>query len=157
MNMHLRRSLRAGAGIAVLALSLTSAAAPMALAAQPAHATAHSSTAKHAQQLTINITATGGTVWGSVSVQYVYQGHTVKKTTNQAHSTFSIPRGVTVHVVQQPSSASNWPFKQWTIGQGSKNSTTGASTVAIKVTHNVQLTAVYVFQSSSSGYGGYLR
>ena len=157
MNMHLLRSLRTGAGIVLLALGLVSVAAPAALAAQPTRVVTHAVTAKHTQQLTVNITATGGTVWGTVTVRYTYKGHTVTRATSQTVSTFTIPRGVTVHLQQQPASASSWPFKQWTIGQGAKSSTTGAAALSFKMNHNYQATALYIFQASSGGYGGYFR
>jgi hypothetical protein len=157
MNLHLLRSLRTGAGILLLALGVVSVAAPAALAAQSMGAVTHVVTAKHSQRLTVNITATGGTVWGTVTVRYTFQGHTVTRATSQAASTFTIPRGVTVHLQQQPSSASNWPFKQWTIGQRSKASSTGAAAVSFKMNHNYQATALYIFQTSSGGYGGYFR
>jgi hypothetical protein len=155
MNLHLPRSLRAGTGILLLALSLASAAAPVALAAQPSGRVVHSPAAKHTQRLTIHITATGSTVWGTVTVHYAYRGHTVQHSTSQAVSTFTVPRGVTVHLQQQPASASIWPFKQWTIGQGSKASTTGAPALSFKMNHNYQVTALYILQTSSGGNGGY--
>ncbi|HEX6506900.1 MAG TPA: hypothetical protein VF221_04635 [Chloroflexota bacterium] len=157
MNLHLPRSLRAGAGIVLLSLSLASAAAPAVLAAKPSGVVKHSLTARHIQQLTVTITATGGTVWGTVTARYTYQGHTVQRTTSQAVSTITVPRGVTVHLQQRPASASIWPFKHWTVGQGAKASTTGAATLSLKMNRNYQVTALYILQTSSGGYGGYLR
>ncbi|MBV9282487.1 MAG: hypothetical protein JOZ41_20605 [Chloroflexi bacterium] len=140
--MTVPRSLRAAA--VLLALGLTSATAP-ALAAGPSAHASPAVAANHLQQLTINITTTGSTVWGTVTVRYTYRGHTVQRSTSQALATFAIPRGVTVHLAQRPLNAITWPFEEWTITRGAQTSDRSAAATSFKMTGNYQVTAVYFF------------
>ena len=88
-------------------LGLASVAAPATLAAPLPVGATHARVAQHVQQLTIHITATDGTVWGTDTVRYTYHGRPVQRSTSQAVSTIAVPRGVTAHLMQQPYSASS--------------------------------------------------
>jgi hypothetical protein len=128
----------------LLALSLTSVAAPV-LAASPSARASHAPAAVHAQQLTIDITTTGSTVWGTVTARYAYKGHTVSRSTRQSASTFTVPRGVTVHLTQKPLNSVTWPFEQWTIVRGAQTVNRSVGSTTVKVNHNLKVTAVYFF------------
>lgn len=155
MTFPVLRSLRTAFGPALLALGLASVAAPSTLAYPSRVEATHARSAQHVQRLTIHITATGDTVWGTVTVRYTYHGRVVRRSTSQAVSTIALPRGVTVHLTQQAYSTSSWPFKQWTVTEGQRSSILGASTVTLKANRNYQVTALYVLATASGGYGGY--
>lgn len=143
MTPRFPRSLRA-AGL-LLTLAVASAVAPAVLAAGPATRASHVAATQRLQELTIHITATGGTIWGTVTVRYTYQGRTVQRSTNHALTVLQIPRGVTVHLSQRPLDAITWPFEQWTIVRGAQTLDRPAATISFKMSRNYQVTAVYFF------------
>jgi hypothetical protein len=103
----------------------------------------------------IDITATGGTVWGKVKAQYRFQSQTFHKSCDSARCTLRIPQGVTVHLSQSATDSSTWPFKKWQVREHNKTKTMTSGSISLKAVGNVTVTAVYVVaQSSSSGYGG---
>lgn len=97
--------------------------------------------------LTITIATTGGTVWGKVFVRFMYQHKHMVRVCTRARCHFALPRGVVVHLSQQPTSASTWPFKVWQIKVMTKGATPraiGKKVVALKMTSNFLVRAVYV-------------
>ena len=125
-----------------------------AIAASP-QATAHGH-ALRMSSVKIAITATGGTVWGTVSASYTYQRHTTRRSCSAASCTLRVPQGVTLRLSQAAKSTATWPFQDWQVTAHQRRQTVMGSSIAVKVTGNTSVTAVYVLQSqSSSGNGGY--
>ncbi|MGH2444161.1 MAG: COG4315 family predicted lipoprotein [Chloroflexota bacterium] len=101
--------------------------------------------------LSIKITTTGSTVWGTVRSKYTWKGKHVTKTCSAASCSLKVPHGVKVHFSQTATNSSTWPFKDWEIAAGRHHSTIGKASTSMKIKHNSTVTAVYVLNSG----GGY--
>jgi hypothetical protein len=133
-------------GIGLFALSTGAfASAPM--------AAARSHTAKM-DSVKITITSTGATVWGTVTVAYTYRHAATSRTCSTATCSLQIPAGVTAHLSQTATDSSTWPFKSWKIASKGHKSTRTATSVKLKITGQMSVSAVYVVAQSSSSYNG---
>src|SRR5690348_16523953 len=69
----------------------------------------------HMSPVSIAITATGGTVWGTVIARYKMGQKSSKHACSAASCTLQVPTGVTLHLSQTPRNTATWPFKGWQI------------------------------------------
>jgi hypothetical protein len=109
------------------------------------------------EAVTVSITTTGSTVWGKVTLRYTLRGRRVQKTCSRTTCRFHVPLGVRVHLRQQPTDATTWPFKDWEITPsrpGATMHTVSASSLSMKVQSGMKVQAVYVVATSSSSSGG---
>lgn len=105
--------------------------------------------------LEVNVTSTGGIVWGTVQVQDGSQ----KVTVNAQSKKISLPCNSEATLTQTPYDAGAWPFGGWVLG----GATSKASTLKVQVKGTTKVTAKYVLvgnssssgSSSSSSGGGY--
>ena len=120
----------ATAVVAALALALL-AAAPAGAAGSPAKA------AKTTYgTLAINITKTGNTVWGKVSVK------PLKKTCSAATCTYKhIKVGTAIILTETPTNSTTWPFDHWALNGTNKG---GATTLKFKMAKTDKIGVVYV-------------
>ena len=113
---------------------------------------------RHAPRMdavTVSITATSGTVWGSVSARYTYRHHTTHRSCSAASCTLQVPQGVVLHLSQVAHDSATWPFKDWQVTAQRGTRTMMSSAIAVKVTRSMSVTAVYVVAQSSSGGNGW--
>jgi hypothetical protein len=110
----------------------------------PAAATASSAQASGNCTLTVNITASGSTVWGTVTATDNGTTHTLAA----ASQVVSVPCGTSVSLTQKPSSPSTWPFQGWQSSAASVPTPT-AATIHLTVTGPTTVTAEY-----AAGSGG---
>jgi hypothetical protein len=129
--------------IALLAIGGT------AFAASPARAS-HRHAAVRMNAVTIAITTTSGTVWGSVTAKYTYQHHLLSRSCAAASCTTRIPQGVTVHFSQTAKDSSTWPFKSWQLTANHKTRTVTSNAPAVKVNGPMIVSAVYVLSQAQS-------
>lgn len=99
--------------------------------AQPSHAPM--------VKLTIKITDTG-TLWGKVKA--TWKGG--KASCHAATCHVKVPMDAKVTLTQTPTDTSTWPFKDWTIKQGSNTKQSKAPKLHVTVKKPVTVTAVYV-------------
>jgi hypothetical protein len=90
-------------------------------------------------RLTVSITTTSGTTWGTVTA--TSGGATL--TFGQASRTVSLPCGATVKFTELPSDSNSWTFYGWRVGP---KSVTGSSTSTV-VTGAEMVDAVYVLSA----------
>jgi hypothetical protein len=126
-----------------------------ALASTPA---AHAHVSK--DKLVINITTTGGTVWGTVTAKYKSGSSTKTKTCAKTKCTWNLAINTKVKLSQAPTDSTTWPFKNWTVVKGRSTKTMTKATPTVKLTAlKVSVTALYILagsaQSSSNNNGGY--
>jgi hypothetical protein len=120
-------------------IALLGAAAPRALAASPSrHALAVM------DPVTIKITTTGTTVWGTVKAYYTVNGARVNKSCVKTKCTIKAPQGVALHLKQTPTNSSTWPFQDWKLTSGGNTKTVAGSSTSFKVKGKSTVTAVYV-------------
>jgi len=100
--------------------------------------------------ITIYITQTSGTVWGTVTAAYTFKQRAYHRSLTAAKSTLTVPNGVKLHLSQTPTNASSWPFKKWTVTHNHKTNVVMSSSTTVKVAGKMSITAVYVL--SQSGY-----
>lgn len=103
--------------------------------------------------LTVDITATGGTVWGVVTAKAGGQTHTL----SQASQSLSVPCGSAVTLTQSPTNTATWPFASWTVNGDKGQFTNTRETVPdlqLKVDGDTTVTAVYTTPSGSSNSSG---
>lgn len=104
--------------------------------------------------LTISITTTNGTVWGTVTARYNFRHHTTRLSCMTAICKFRVPHGVMLRLGQVTSDATTWPFKDWQVNADHHLKTMNAKSPTIKVTGSVSVTAVYVVAGAQlSSYG----
>jgi hypothetical protein len=92
--------------------------------------------------LTVTITSSLGTTWGTVTA--AEGGSTF--TFGQATRTVGIPCGATVHLSERPTDSNSWPFHDWRVGT---EKVIGTSTSTV-VTGAVEVNAVYVLGAPDS-------
>lgn len=131
-------------GLSLLVMSIGTVSAAPAVSGRHA--------AARMDPVTITITNTGGTVWGSVTASYTYKHAKMTKTCTTATCALRIPQGVTARLSQTPTDSSTWPFQSWTINSKGHTSTKTSASVKLKVTGKIAVTAVYVLAQSSSPY-----
>ncbi len=140
--------------LAAIALLVSSAAGAFASAPQ-----AHTHASK--DKLTLNITTTGSTVWGTVKASWKSGGKTTTKACSQSKCTWSLPASAKLKLTQSPLDSQTWPFKSWTVKEGGKTKTSSATSMTVKLTSSkVRVTALYVLagqqsNTRSNGNGGY--
>lgn len=113
-------------------------------------------TARHSARtsaLTIKITDTG-TLWGAVSLTYRHAGKTVHRSCKAAACRLSVPKGSQVKLSQLATDGATWPFSKWIIRIGSSTRTSSGSSMTVKFSKPMTVTAVYVLASSSSSSSG---
>jgi hypothetical protein len=104
--------------------------------------------------VTLKITVTGSTVWGTVNAKYTFQQHTTTRSCSAASCRLHIPQGVTLHLSQTPADSATWPFQDWRVKSPQRTRTMSASSIKVKVTGTLSVKAIYVLAQSSST-GGY--
>jgi len=120
--------------LVIAATSLGILGAGTALAA-PQHGRARTAATKYGT-LTINITDTGGTVWGTVSAK------PLKKSCDKSKCTFTkIKIGTKITLTETPTDSSTWPFNGWTLNKKGAGS---ATTLTFKMAKTDNVTATYV-------------
>ena len=87
-------------------------------------------------RLTVSITTTSGTTWGTVTAT---SGGT-SFTFGSANRTVSLPCGATANLKERPTDSNSWPFHDWQVGT---ERVTGTSTSTV-VNGADQVSAVYV-------------
>ncbi|HEY6538327.1 MAG TPA: hypothetical protein VI138_04710 [Candidatus Dormibacteraeota bacterium] len=87
-------------------------------------------------QLTVAITSTGGTAWGTVTVLAVGRVFTFAR----AERTVTVPCGATVGFKERPTDSTDWPFQGWQLGKKMVVATSWRTVV----TGAVRVTAVYL-------------
>jgi plastocyanin len=102
--------------------------------------------------ITITITSTSGTVWGSVTAAYTYKNAKTTKTCSTSSCALRIPQGVTARLSQTPTDSSTWPFQSWTVNSKGHTRTKTNASIKLKVTGKTTVSAVYVLAQSSSPY-----
>ena len=101
-------------------------------------------------KLTIETTASGGVVWGSVMASYNGTSVTLAK----AHQTLAVPCGTPVTLSETPTNPASMPFASWT---GVSSSQSSNSTVQVTLSGPKTVGATYSSSSaagSSSSSGG---
>lgn len=98
--------------------------------------------------LTVQVTATGSSVWGVVTV--AYDSKTVNVTA--AKQTVAVPCGTTVTLTQKPAHAKSWKFKDW-MASGASASAPSAYTTRVTLHGPTTVTAQYQSGSASKGWG----
>lgn len=93
-------------------------------------------------RLTVSITSTAGTTWGTVTA--VSAGATL--TFAQASRTIGLPCGATVKFTELPTDSNSWTFYGWRVGPRSVSGSTTSTVVA--GTETVE--AVYVLSAPGS-------
>jgi|GEM_PF-5349371 len=148
----LRRALPLAVGLLVPLFAAACGSTPASSAPHPkSTASAHSSKGNTCA-LTVDITTTSGTTWGTVDVRY---GST-SKTASGASQTYTVPCGSSVSLTQSATSQATWPFSDWTIsgdGSAAPSSPATGNSLTLTVSAPTTVTAVYVLPSSSSGGG----
>jgi hypothetical protein len=147
MQSHLRSALPLIASITLLFTA--GIGSPAAASAAGARAPA-----PRMMAVTIHITSTSGTVWGTVAARYTYHKATTRRSCAAASCTLHIPKGVTAHLSQTATDSTTWPFQNWQVARNGHTSTMSGASIAVKVTGKLSVTAVYVLSSGSSS-GGY--
>ena len=99
--------------------------------------------------LTVDVTATGGTVWGAVTASY---GSTTQSLA-AASQTLTVPCGTVVSLSELPVAASAWPFSGWTVTTASGSTTSVQQPLQVTVSGATTVTANYVLKSSNTGSG----
>jgi hypothetical protein len=94
--------------------------------------------------VTISITTTNGTTWGAVTTRYTFRHQMTRRTCSAASCTLQVPKGVMVHLSQVPTTSGSWPFKDWQISTHHRTTTVMTTSLAVKVTGSMTVTAVYV-------------
>jgi hypothetical protein len=94
--------------------------------------------------VTISITTTNGTTWGTVTVKYTIRHQLTRHTCSAASCTLEIPKGVKVHLSQIPTNSGSWPFKDWQITAHRRMTTVMTASLVITVTGSTTVAAVYV-------------
>lgn len=139
--------------LALLALLAIPACASAAL---PAPTTAPTATVQGAGAgsrtctLTVQITASGSTVWGTVTA--AYDG--TARTLSGATQVVSVPCGTSVTLTQKPNSPTTWPFKGWQ-ASGVSVATPTAASIQVTVTGPTTITAEYVAGSGGAPKQGW--
>lgn len=135
---------------ALLLLATTSGV----LAASPRLTALHR--AAHIIPVTVSITTTGGTVWGTVTAKDTFRHRVTRYSCATAMCKLRVPRGVILHLNQVATDSATWPFKDWKIKTRHGVRSMKASAIAIRVTSSMSVAAIYVVagtQASSSGSG----
>jgi predicted lipoprotein with Yx(FWY)xxD motif len=94
-----------------------------------------------AERLSVNITTTGGTVWGRVIVRYIFGGRLVGLSCVQASCSFIVPGGVKVHLRQLPTNTTTWPFREWLVRPSHRVVSKGSLTLTMK--RSLTVRAIY--------------
>lgn len=131
---------------------LMTAAAPFAVPGASAQRSAASKAS-----LSLRITTTGSTVWGTVTATYASSNKTTHRSCSAAVCSWRVPQGVTLHLTQTAADSATWPFHGWKVRTGGTTRTMMAGSIRLKVKGTTNVTAVYVLaqsQSSSSGSSG---
>jgi predicted lipoprotein with Yx(FWY)xxD motif len=101
-------------------------------------------------RLAIHITATGSTVWGTVTVRYT-RGHSlVQQSCARSSCVLHVPHGAKVQLGQKATSTSSWPFKDWQISANRGTRTVTSASPSVKVNKSMSVTAVYVLAQTKS-------
>ena len=128
---------RRSAGFAAIAASLL-----MALTVAPSLAAQHGRVVK--EQLTVKITNTGGTVWGTVSISPAQTGGKCKK----SKCLYKVAKGTHLKFSESATDASAWPFCHWRVNGKVKGSSTSISlTMPSK---SAVVSAIYVLPGQCS-------
>ncbi|HUY07978.1 MAG TPA: hypothetical protein VMW80_00790 [Candidatus Dormibacteraeota bacterium] len=93
-------------------------------------------------RLTVTITTTSGTTWGTVTATSGGASFTF----GQATRTIGIPCGATVKLTELPTDSNSWPFHGWRVGA---KKVTGTSTSTV-VSGADAVDAVYVLSAPGS-------
>jgi len=110
-------------------LAVLSAVVLLLFAAMPVSAASHSKVTK--EQLTVKISNTGSTVWGTVALSPAQTGGKCKKSTCK----YKVAKGTALTLTETPTSASSWPFCGWKVnGKKKGNATTLNVTIPSKST-----------------------
>lgn len=105
-------------------------------------------------RLNIRITATGATVWGRVTATYTRNGQRVQQLCSSSSCRLAVPQGSRITLEQSATSASTWPFAEWTIKRASRAGIRVDRHPAIVLRANRGLTVgvVYVVAGGGGGY-----
>lgn len=103
-------------------------------------------------KLTINVTNTGGTVWGTVKTSSTYHGTTSTSSCNLPSCTTQIHAGTKVHLSQTETNSATWVFQKWTLkaAHGGFNKSNTSSSAVLLANDSYKIGAVYVV----TGYPG---
>lgn len=111
-------------------VALSGAAVTQAQTGSPRHDGASTGT------LTVNITRTGGTVWGRVKIKPL--GKTCNKTTCLFKK---VKLGTKLTLTETPTNSASWPFSHWTVN---KRAAGTGTTLKVKMSKNLTVGVVYV-------------
>lgn len=71
-------------------------------------------------RITVKITTTNGTTWGKVSADWKVKGKEMMgKVCKKAECTYSIPHMTKITLIEKPTNAATWPFKDWSVAGSS--------------------------------------
>lgn len=99
-------------------------------------------------RLTLSITTTSGNIWGNATVSYSYRHKSIKRSCTAAQCRLQIPNGAKMRLTQVATNTATWPFKAWQIRSSKGTQTVTTSSIKVKMTGNLAITAVYVLSSS---------
>ena len=112
----------------------------------------HGSNTAH---LSLTITTTSMT-WGTVQVSYLKSGTSKNlRSCSSSSCSYTLPQGSEVTLSQSPASASTWPFKGWSVRNGSTSATMMGATVRLHVNRAASVEVEYVLASSSGSGSGW--
>lgn len=97
-----------------------------------------------AVRLTLHVTTTGRTVWGTIRVAYTFGGRHLKASCASRTCRLTVPAGVALHLRQRPTNAVTWPFRSWKIASGHARRLLRTVRTTLTIRRNTTVTAVYV-------------
>lgn len=98
--------------------------------------------------LTVDITTSASTPWGTVTAAYGSTSHSLD-TPNQ---TLRVPCGTAVTLSEIPASSGSWPFSGWTVATASGSTTSVQQPLQVTVSGATTVTANYVYKGMGGGY-----